>query len=67
MKNDIKRQELQRQIDEIRASSKEKSEALKRIKINNSSGYVGTIAITILGVIVLAGIIFMGIGSMINR
>lgn len=67
MKNDIKRQELQRQIDEIRASSKYKSEALKRIKINNSSGYVGTIAITILGVIVLAVIIFMGIGSIINR
>ncbi|MGM9875999.1 MAG: hypothetical protein ACI310_02090 [Bacilli bacterium] len=67
MKNDIKRQELQRQIDEIRASSKAKSEALKRIRINNSSGYVGTVAITIVGVIVLAGIIFMGIGSIINR
>ena len=67
MKNDVKRQELQRQIDEIRASSKAKSEELKRIKIKNSGGYVGTIAITIVGVIVLVGIIFMGIGSIINR
>ena len=67
MKNDVKRQELQRQIDEIRASSKAKSEELKRIKIKNSGGYAGTIAITIVGVIVLVGIIFMGIGSIINR
>lgn len=67
MKNDVKRQELQRQIDEIRASSRMKKEELKRIKIKDSSGYVGTIAVTIVGVIALAGIIFMGIGSIINR
>ena len=67
MKNDVKRQELQKQIDEIRASSRAKKETLTRIKIKDSSGYVGTIAITIVGVIVLAGIIFMGIGSIINR
>lgn len=67
MKNDVKRQELQKQIDEIRASSRVKKETLTRIKIKDSSGYVGTVAITIMGVIVLAGIIFMGIGSIINR
>lgn len=67
MKNDVKRQELQKQIDEIRASSMVKKDTLTRIKIKDNSGYVGTIAITIVGVIVLVGIIFMGIGSIINR
>lgn len=67
MKNDVKRQELQKQIDEIRASSRDKKETLTRIKIKDSGGYVGTIAITIMSVIVLVGIIFMGIGSIINR
>ena len=67
MKKDVKRQELQKQIDEIRVSSRVKKDTLTRIKIKDSSGYVGTVAITIMGVIVLAGIIFMGIGSIINR
>lgn len=68
MKNDIKRQELQAKIDETRTANRQKAAALKRIKVNPSTGgYAGTIAITVVGVLILATIIFIGIGSIINR
>lgn len=67
MKNDVKRSELQGKIEEIRIANRQKEEALKRIKINSNAGYVGTITITIIGVFALAAIIFIGIGSIINR
>ena len=37
------------------------------IKVNSNAGYVGTVALTIISVFALAAIIFMGIGSIINR
>lgn len=68
MKNDTKRQELQAKIDEARTANRQKAAALKRIKVNPSTGgYAGTIAITVVGVLILATIIFIGIGSIINR
>ena len=67
MKNDIKRQELQAKIDEVRIANRQKEAALRRIKVNSNAGYVGTVALTIISVFVLAAIIFMGIGSIINR
>lgn len=67
MKNDIKRQELQAKIDEVRIANRQKEAALKRIKVNSNAGYVGTVALTIISVFALAAIIFMGIGSIINR
>lgn len=67
MKNDIKRQELQARIEEVRIANKQKEAALKRIKVNSNAGYVGTVALTIISVFALAAIIFMGIGSIINR
>ena len=67
MKNDIKRQELQAKIEEVRIANRQKEAALKRIKVNSNAGYVGTVALTIISVFVLAVIIFMGIGSIINR
>lgn len=68
MKNDIKRQEMQVKIDEIRKINQEKKAALTRIKANpNIGGYVGTVTIIVVGVIILAAIIFMGIGTIINR
>ena len=68
MKNDTKRQELQAKIDEARTANRQKAAALKRIKVNPSTGgYAGTIAITVIGVLILATIIFIGIGSIINR
>ena len=67
MKNDIKRQELQARIEEVRIANRQKEAALKRIKVNSNAGYVGTVALTIISVFALAAIIFMGIGSIINR
>lgn len=68
MKNDTKRQELQAKIDEARTANRQKAAALKKIKVNPSTGgYAGTIAITVIGVLILATIIFIGIGSIINR
>lgn len=67
MKNDTKRQELQAKIEEIRIANRQKEAALKRIKVNSNAGYVGTVALTIISVFALAAIIFMGIGSIINR
>lgn len=67
MKNDIKRQELQAKIEEVRIANRQKEAALKRIKVNSNAGYVGTVALTIISVFALAAIIFMGIGSIINR
>ena len=67
MKNDTKRQELQAKIEEIRIANRQKEAALKRIKVNSNAGYVGTVALTIISVLALAAIIFMGIGSIINR
>lgn len=66
--NEVKRAELQGQIDEAKARTEAIVAARKRVKTNpNTGGYVGTIVITVMGVLVLAGIIFMGIGSLINR
>ncbi len=67
MQNDVKREELKSKIEEVRIANRQKQEALKRIKIKENGGYVGTIAVTILGVIILSTIIFLGIGSIINR
>ena len=67
MQNDVKREELKSKIEEVRIANRQKQEALKRIKIKENGGYVGTIAVTILGVIILSAIIFLGIGSIINR
>ncbi len=67
MKNDIKRQELQAKIDEVRIANRQKEAVLKRIKVNSNAGYVGTVALTIISVFALAAIIFIGIGSIINR
>ena len=67
MKNDTKRQELQAKIEEIRIANRQKETALKRIKVNSNAGYVGTVALTIISVLALAAIIFVGIGSIINR
>lgn len=68
MQNDVKREELKSKIEEVRKANREKTAALKRIKTNpNIGGYVGTIAITIIGILILATIIFIGIGSIINR
>lgn len=67
MKNDTKRQELQAKIEEIRIANRQKEAALKRIKVNSNAGYVGTVALTIISVFAIAAIIFMGIGSIINR
>lgn len=67
MKNDIKRQELQAKIDEVRIANRQKEAALRRIKVNSNAGYVGTVALIIISVFALAAIIFMGIGSIINR
>ena len=61
------RQELQAKIDEVRIANRQKKVALKRIKVNSNAGYVGTVALTIISVFALAAIIFMGIGSIINR
>lgn len=67
MKNDTKRQELQAKIEEIRIANRQKEAALRRIKVNSNAGYVGTVALTIISVFALAAIIFIGIGSIINR
>lgn len=67
MQNDVKREELKSKIEEVRIANRQKQEALKRIKIKENGGYVVTIAVTILGVIILSTIIFLGIGSIINR
>ena len=67
MKNDVQRAELQARIDEVRRANIQKQEALKRIKVSTNAGYVGTVAITVIGVLALAAIIFIGIGSIINR
>lgn len=67
MQNDVKREELKSKIEEVRIANRQKQETLKRIKIKENGGYVGTIAVTILGVIILSTIIFLGIGSIINR
>lgn len=67
MQNDVKREELKSKTEEVRIANRQKQEALKRIKIKENGGYVGTIAVTILGVIILSTIIFLGIGSIINR
>lgn len=67
MQNDVKREELKSKIEEVRIANRQKQEVLKRIKIKENGGYVGTIAVTILGVIILSAIIFLGIGSIINR
>lgn len=69
--DDVGRTKLQEQIN----ANREKTDA-NRKQINNSkvktlklesSGYVGTIVITVMGVLVLAGIIFIGVGNLINR
>lgn len=67
VKNDVQRAELQAVIDEVRRANIQKKEALKRIKVSTNAGYVGTVAITVIGVLALAAIIFIGIGSIINR
>lgn len=67
VKNDVQRAELQAVIDEVRRANIQKKEALKRIKVSTNAGYVGTVAITVIGVLALAVIIFIGIGSIINR
>lgn len=67
VKNDVQRAELQAAIDEVRRANIQKKEALKRIKVSTNAGYVGTVAITVIGVLALAAIIFIGIGSIINR
>lgn len=67
VKNDVQRAELQAVIDEVRRANIQKKEALKRIKVSANAGYVGTVAITVIGVLALAAIIFIGIGSIINR
>ena len=67
VKNDVQRAELQAAIDEVRRANIQKKEALKRIKVSTNAGYVGTVAITVIGILSLAAIIFIGIGSIINR
>lgn len=66
--NDVKRAELQSKIDEAKAISIKLNETKKKVKVNpNIGGYVGTIALTVMGVLVLAGIIFITIGNIINK
>lgn len=66
--NETKRAELLASKEEIQRQIAAKENAMRRVRTNPSAGgYVGTIAITIMGVLVLSGIIFMGIGSLINR
>lgn len=66
--NETKRAELLASKEEIQRQIAAKENAMRRVRTNPSTGgYVGTIAITIMGVLVLSGIIFMGIGSLINR
>lgn len=66
--NETKRAELLASKEEIQRQIAAKENAMRRVRTNPSTGgYVGTIAITIMGVLVLSGIIFMGIGNLINR
>lgn len=66
--DDIKRADIEEKINILKNERIELKNARVRVKTNpNMGGYVGTVAVIVMGVLVLAGIIFMGIGSLINR
>lgn len=66
--DDIKRADIEEKINILKNERIELKNARVRVKTNpNMGGYVGTVAVIVMGVLALAGIIFMGIGSLINR
>ncbi len=67
--DEVRREELQREIERIKEENRLKQEAMHKIKVRvpNNSGYVAMGALIILSTIITSAIIFIVIGNMLGR
>lgn len=67
-RNDEKREELIKATNELRLQKNKNVSQRKKIKVNpDIGGYIGTTIIVVMGFLLLAGAIFMTVGSLVNK